>query len=176
MTALDKKQKIVSEIAESLKDSSAVYLLNFEGITVEKDNEFRQALNQKGITYKAVKNTLLKRALADAGITGLDDKLVGTTSLMVGESEDPMLPAKEIVAFHKENPDFLAVKGINLDGEVMAGDKVEDLSKMPGRDELIAQVVSIALGPGAELVAVLKGTGSTIAGQLKALEEKLEEG
>lgn len=174
MGALAEKQELVASVAEDLKAASAVYLINFQGITVEADNAFRKELTNKGVKYRAVKNTLLKRAFAEVGITGLDEYLEGCSAIMLGDDEDPMLPAKEIVAFHKENEDLLPVKGINLDGDSMPGDKVVELSKMPGRKELIAQVVTIALGPGSQLVSILKGPGSTIAGQLKALEEKAE--
>lgn len=174
MSALETKQKLVDEVAEEIKASTAVYILNFAGLTVAKDNALRKSLSSKNIRYRAVKNTLLKRALNDAGITGMDEILVGSSAIMLGDEEEPMAPAKEIVAFHKENPDFLAVKSISMDGELIPGDKVEDVSKMPGRTEMIGNIVSIALGPGAELVAILKGPGATLAGQIKALEEKLE--
>ncbi len=172
-----RKQKVeaVKSILESLKDAGAVYLVNYSGITVDQDNLLRKSLTTKGVVYRAAKNTILKLAFAEAGITGLDDQLKLASAIMVGSVDDPMLPAKEIVAFHKENPDFLAVKGINLDGEFLPGSEVEAVSKMPGRLELISEVVTLALGPGSSLAAVLLGTGSTIAGQLKALEEKLED-
>lgn len=164
MKAVEKKQQTVDAIVESFKDAAAVYLLNFEGLTVEKDNAFRRSLRQKGVQYRAVKNTLLKRVLAKLGISGLDDALKGATSVMVGFSEDPLLPAREIEAFHKANPDLLLAKSLYVDGEVMPGSAVVNLAKIPDRKGMIAQVVTIILGPG-----------STIAGQLKTLQEKLEE-
>jgi large subunit ribosomal protein L10 len=168
-----KKVALVDSLVNDLQKAAAVYLLNFQGITVDKDNALRKNLRSKGIYYRAVKNTLLKIALEKIGVQGLDGYLTGSTSVMVGTAEDPMLPAREVVEFHKANPDFLAVKGINLDGSALPGAEVENLAKMPGKQELLAQIVSIALTPGANLVALLKGPGSTIAGQLKALEEKL---
>ena len=75
----------------------------------------------------------------------------------------PLLPAREIEAFHKANPDFLVAKSVYLDGKAMPGSEVVNLSKIPDRKGMIAQIVSIALGPG-----------STIAGQIKTLQEKLE--
>ncbi|MGL1935777.1 MAG: 50S ribosomal protein L10, partial [Fibrobacterales bacterium] len=153
--------------------SMALYLLDFVGISVEQDTILRKSLTNKGIDYVAVKNTLLKRALAECNIEGFDDKLVGTTSVMFGSEEEPTLPAKEIVEFYKANPDLLAVKGVSMDGEDLSATDIKEIAKMPGRKELIAQIVSITLGPGANLVGIIKGPGSTIAGQLKALEEKL---
>lgn len=164
MKAVVKKQQTVEALVESFKGATAVYLLNYQGLTVEKDNALRKSLAAKGVQYKAVKNTLLKRVLAALGVEGLDDQLTGATSVMVGFEEDPLLPAREIEAFHKANPDFLISKSIYLDGKAMPGTEVVNLSKIPDRKGMIAMIVSIALGPG-----------STIAGQIKTLQEKLEE-
>jgi large subunit ribosomal protein L10 len=174
MITLEQKKEKIASLVKDIQESASIYLLNYTRLTVEKDSKLRMALNKKGINYRAAKNTLLQRAFNEAGIKGLDDYLVGATAVMFGDSEDPMLPAREIVAFHKENADFLAVKGINLDGQALPGDKLIDLAKMPGRLELIASIVTIVLGPGASLVSVIKGPGSTIAGQIKSLEEKSE--
>lgn len=163
MKAVVKKQQTVDAIVESFKDASAVYLLNYQGMTVDKDNALRRNLKAKGVQYRVVKNTLLKRVLEKLNVTGLDDALVGATSVMVGFADDPLLPAREIEAFHKANPDFLVAKSIFLDGEALPGSQVVNLSKIPDRKGMIAQVVSIILGPG-----------STIAGQLKTIQEKLE--
>lgn len=164
MKAIEKKQQTVDAIAESFKDATAVYLLNFQGITVEKDNALRRSLKKSGVKYRAIKNTLLKRVLEKMGVSGLDEALTGATSVMVGFSEDPLLPAREIEAFHKANPDILLAKSLFVDGEIMPGSAVTNLAKIPDRKGMIAQVVTIILGPG-----------STIAGQLKTLQEKLEE-
>lgn len=163
MKAVVKKQQTVDALVESFKGATAVYLLNYQGITVDKDNALRKALAAKGVKYHAVKNTLLKRVLEALKVEGLNDMLTGATSVMVGYEEDPLLPAREIEAFHKANPDILVAKSIFLDGKAMPGSEVVNLAKIPDRKGMIAMIVSIALGPG-----------STIAGQLKTLQEKLE--
>ncbi len=173
MAAIEEKKKLVDDLVVKINNAMSLYLLDFVGVNVEQDTKLRKSLTTKGISYHAVKNTLLRRALKECNIEGLDDKLVGTTSVMFGSEEDPMLPAKEIVGFYKENPDLLGVKGVNMDGEDLSGTSIQDIAKMPGRKELIAEIVSIALGPGANLVSIMKGPGGTLAGQLKALEEKL---
>ncbi|MFA6342015.1 MAG: 50S ribosomal protein L10 [Fibrobacteraceae bacterium] len=163
MKAVVKKQQTVDAIVESFKGATAIYLLNYQGITVEKDSLLRRNLKAKGVKYCAVKNTLLKRVLAKLDVKGLDDALVGATSVMVGFEEDPLLPAREIEAFHKTNADFLIAKSIFVDGKMMPGSAVVNLSKIPDRKGMLAQLVTIILGPG-----------STIAGQLKTITEKLE--
>lgn len=171
---LEQKQVKVQALVESIKASGAIYLVNYAGIPVVEDNGFRQVLNTKGIEYKAVKNTLLKRALAECNVEGLDDQLQGVTSILFGSVDSPNAPAKELVALLKEHKEIVTVKAISLDGTIMAGTSLEDVSKMPGREELIASIVSMAVGPGSNLASIIAGPGSTIAGQLKTLEDKLE--
>ena len=169
-----KKQEKVNTLAKEFETASAIYLLDFERITVAQDNALRMNLRKKGVAYRAVKNRLIKEAFKKANISGLDSYLRGATSFMLGTAEDPMLPAREVVDFHKANPDILKPKGISLDGSSMQGSELENLAKMPGKTEILGQVVSLMLSPGANLIALIKGPGSKIAGQIKALEEKLE--
>jgi len=169
-----KKQELIDSTAKDFSAAASIYLLNFNKITVAQDNALRMNLRKKGIVYKAVKNRLIKEAFKKANITGLDSYLKGATSFMLGSAEDPMLPAREIVEFHKANPEILIAKGISLDGSSLKGTELENLAKMPGKNEILGQVISLALSPGANLIALIKGPGSKIAGQIKALERKLE--
>lgn len=171
---LETKKQVVETLVSEIKESGAIYLVDYTGIPVVDDNAFRQELNTKGIKYKAVKNTLLKRALAECGVEGLDDQLQGVTAVAFGGQEAPNAPAKEFVALLKDKPEIVTIKAISLDGNVMGGDALTDVSKMPGREELIASIISIAMGPGANLAAQIAGPGATLAGQVKALEDKLE--
>ena len=97
MKAVVKKQQTVDALVESFNGATAVYLLNYQGMTVEKDNALRKALASKGVKYHAVKNTLLKRVLAALKVEGLDDLLTGATSVMVGFEEPRFLGCQERV-------------------------------------------------------------------------------
>jgi large subunit ribosomal protein L10 len=171
ITKADKEVQ-VAEMTAAIKESSAVYLVDYTGIPVGKDVELRKLLAVKNITYRAAKNTLIKLALKNADVEGLDAHLKGVSAILLGDSEEPMVPAKIFVDFLKENKDIVKVKSINFDGSVLDGSELESVSKMPGRKELIAQIVNIAIGPGANLVAILKGPGSKIAGAIDSIEEK----
>jgi large subunit ribosomal protein L10 len=168
------KQKLIDKLAKEFSQSAAIYLLDFQKITVAQDNALRMNLRKKGISYRAAKNRLIKEALKKANISELDPYLKGSTSVMLGNAEDPMLPAREIVEFHKTNPEILKAKGISLDGSFLKGSELEALAKMPGKNEILGQVISLMLSPGANLIALIKGPGAKIAGQIKALEQKLE--
>jgi len=169
-----KKQELIDSAAKDFSAAASIYLLDFNKITVAQDNALRMNLRKKGIVYKALKNRLIREAFKKANITGLDSYLKGATSIMLGGAEDPMLPAREIVEFHKANPETLIAKGISLDGSSLKGSELENLAKMPGKNEILGQVISLTLSPGANLIALIKGPGSKLAGQIKALEQKLE--
>jgi len=163
MKAVVKKQSTVEALVKEFAGASSLYLVNFEKLTVVKDNALRKVMRQKGVKYRAVKNTLLKRVLEQIGIKGLEKHLVGATAVMISPTDDPMLPARELVEFYKANPDLLTVKVINLEGELLAGSEIGNVAKMPGRKDLLANIVMTILGPGGKIV-----------GAIKALEEKLE--
>ena len=163
MKAVTKKQSKVDEIAKEFAGASSIYLVNFEKLTVGKDNALRMNLRKKGVRYRAVKNTLLVRVLEKLGIKGLEKYAVGATGVMIAPPDDPMLPAREIVEFQKTNPDLLGVKVIDLEGEILQGSELDTVAKMPTRTGLLANIVMMILGPGGR-----------VAGAVKALEEKLE--
>jgi|TergutMp193P3_1026864.scaffolds.fasta_scaffold01019_6 large subunit ribosomal protein L10 len=169
-----KKQELIDSLAKDFSAAASIYLLDFQKMTVVQDNALRLNLRKKGIFYRAAKNRLVREALKKAKVAGLDSYLKGATSIMLGTAEDPMLPAREIVEFHKANPEILKAKGISLDNSPLKGSELENLAKMPGKNEILGQVISLMLSPGANLIALIKGPGSKLAGQIKALEKKLE--
>ncbi len=170
------KSEVVSQLTESLKGSSGVYLANFTGLTVEKVTILRSDLRKKGVVMRVAKNTLIKRALANVGVEGLDKWLTGPTAIILADAEDPMAPAKLLVEFLKKNENALAMKAVHIDGQAYSGDQVQSLAKMPGKRELQAQVVTLALSPGANLLALFRGPGSAIASQIQSLVSKIEAG
>jgi large subunit ribosomal protein L10 len=170
------KNEAVAQMTESLKGSSGVYLADFTGLTVEKVTVLRRTLRKKGLSMRVSKNTLIRRALSDAGVKGLDKYLVGPTAVILADAEDPMAPAKLLVEFLKTNDKAIAVKTIHIDGQAYEGSHLAALAKMPGKRELQSQVISIALGAAGNLLALFKGPGSKLAGQISAMVSKLEEG
>ncbi len=174
--ALVRKTKTASDLETSLKTTTGVYIADFSRVTVETVTAFRNALRKKGITMKVAKNTLIKRALGTAGIKGMDAHLKGPSAVILADDQDPMAPAKALVEFHKANEGMLKVKIVSIDGSTYPGAQIASLAKMPGKRELQASVVSLALGPGQKLMGILKGPGSALAGQIKAQIEKLEKG
>src|SRR5690606_40187306 len=131
---------------------------------------------KKGVTMRVAKNTLVKRALENVGVTGLDQYLTGPTAVILADGEDPIAPAKLLVEFLKKNEKALKAKAVHMDGQAYEGAELVSLSKMPGKRELQAQVVTLAMSPGATLLGLFKGPGSAIASQIQSLVSKIEAG
>lgn len=174
MLTVEKKKQIVEDLVSQIKSTSAIYLGDFTGITVANLTELRDKMRAKGIKVTVVKNTLLGRALAECKVEGLDSYLCKPTTMILANAEDPIEPAKIIAEYHKNHEGLLPIKVVEMSGVKYPGSKIADLSKMPGKRELQAQIISLAIGPGATLVGLLKGPGGVLAGQVKALVEKLE--
>jgi large subunit ribosomal protein L10 len=171
------KSEVVSQLTESFKASSGVYLADFTGVTVEQVTILRSTLRKKGITMRVAKNSLIQRALANVGVEGLDKYLAGPTAVILADAEDPIAPAKMLVEFLKKYDTVtLKAKVAHMDGQAYDGAQLVTLSKMPGKRELQAQIVTLALGPGSTLLALVKGPASAIASQIQSLVSKIESG
>ncbi len=168
------KSDVVTNLSAKIKSSLGFYVADFTGLTVEKVTALRNTFRSKGMYVKVAKNTLIKRALHENDINGLDAHFVGPTMIIFSDAEDPLAPAKVFVDFHKTNEKLLSLKTIQIDGQAYPGTQLVTLSKMPGKRELQAQVISLAMGPSAVLIGLFKGPGVKLAGQVKALVERLE--
>ena len=89
---LQQKQEQVAKLTEAFKAANVGVLVNYSGITVEKDTKLRKQLREAGCEYKVVKNTLLARAFAEAGIEGLEEQLNGTTAIAYSSNGYTELP------------------------------------------------------------------------------------
>jgi large subunit ribosomal protein L10 len=163
-------EQIRRELGET-RDLLVVDTSKLDGVTA---NRIRQALEKKGVTLMGVKNALANRALADIGVGGLDKILAGPSTLAWG-GDDIVQLSKEITKWAKDVEKF-QIKGGTVDGQVLDPKGVNDLSKSPGRLELLSQIAGLLLSPGARLAAALLGPGGKVAGQLKKMSEGAEGG
>ena len=152
---LSEKQAIVAELTEKLKAPSAGALVDYRGITVAEDTELRAELRKNNVEYAVVKNTLLRFAVNNAGMSELDSVLNGTTALAVS-FDDPIAPARVINDFAKKMKDKFEIKGGYMDGKVMSLPEVQALADIPALPVLQAQVLGTMLAPITGLAVVLK--------------------
>ncbi|OPJ54905.1 50S ribosomal protein L10 [Alkalithermobacter paradoxus] len=162
--AIQLKEQVVAEITDKLQKAASAIVVDYRGLKVEEVTELRKQFREAGVEYKVYKNTLVRRAAKEVGISELNDELlVGPNAIAFGY-DDPVAPARIISEFMKTHPKLELKMGI-VEGEFYDKSKVEELSKIPSREALIAK-----------LLGSLKAPMSNFAYMLDALIKKHEEG
>src|SRR5215213_4097613 len=149
------KDLITKELTSRLKELEGVAVINPRGIDAVKNHGIRRRLREKGLRMTVVKNTLAKRAVTGGKLEGFDKLLDGPSAVIYGKASISAI-ARQLLE-EKKADEKLELRGVFFDGETYIGDKgVEQVSKLPTREEAIANVLSAILGPGRTLGAVLK--------------------
>ena len=171
----EEKAALIAELKEKLESNQTFYLMDGSGMTVAQSNAFRRACFSKGVDYKVYKNTFIKKALeqADGDFPDLSEALVGFSGIMFS-GEIGNLPAKVVKEYRKKSGDTRPVlKAASIEFEAYFGeDNLEMLSEMKSKNELIADVLALLQSPAKNVIGALQSGGNTIAGLVKALEEK----
>ena len=163
------KARVIEDLAEKLR-GSAVVLVDYKGINVAQSTELRARSRESGVDFVVAKNTLTKRAADQAGVEGLDDLLVGPTAIAF--SEDPVVGAKLMAEFADQVESFVLKGGLLEGGRVLDEAGVVALSRLPGREQLIAQVVG---GIGSPLTSFVTVLNNTVQGLVVALGQIAEQ-
>lgn len=151
---LEEKKALVQELTERIKSSCTGLLVSYKGINVADDTKLRKDLREAGVNYTVVKNSLLSRALEQVELTDLQGTLAGTTALAT--SEDDYSAAARILCGYAKKSKTFEVKGGFLDGEVMDMATIENISKLPTRDVLLANVLGAFQAPIASFARAIQ--------------------
>ena len=152
---LSEKQAIVAALTETLKSASSGVLVDYKGITVAEDTALRHELRENGVEYSVVKNTLVRRAIDELGMSELDSVLNGTTSMAVSK-DDPIAPMRIVNKYAKQMGDRFNIKAGFMDGKVIPLEDVAALAELPSKDGLVAQLLGMMLAPITSLAIVIK--------------------
>ena len=150
---LNLKKEEVSKLAEKMKDAKLILLTDYRGINVEDVTSLRTELRNINAEYKVIKNNITKRALAECGISGLEDALEGPTAVIM-TNEDYLEPTKAIYNFSKNN-DFYKIKGGVIEGKVLTAEEIITLAKLPSRQELLSMLAGSLLANISKLAVAL---------------------
>ena len=165
MAKVELKQPVVQTIAEDIKDAQSVVLVDYRGLTVAEDTALRKQLREAGILYKVCKNTMMKRAFEGTDCAQLDEHLAGPSALVVSK-DDATAPARILCNFAK-SAEALEVKAGVVEGAVYDAAGLNELSKIPSREELLSKLLGSMQSPITNLARVL----NQIAEQCGAAEE-----
>jgi large subunit ribosomal protein L10 len=163
------KVSAVAEIVEHFNESSATVITEYRGLTVKQLSTLRRNLG-RDTTYAVLKNTLAKRAAAEAGIAIDDSLLVGPTAIAFVKG-DPVEAAKGLREFAKTNP-LLVIKGGVLDGKSLSAAEVNKIADLESREVLLAKVAGALKALPSRAAGLFQAPLSQVARLAKALEEK----
>jgi large subunit ribosomal protein L10 len=148
------KVAVVDEVREGLTGSAATLLTHYRGLSVTELAQLRAKLRGTNARMRVAKNTLARRAAADAGIDGFEELLTGPIGLVFCD-EDPVGPAKALRDFAKDHPE-LTVRGGYLDGAVLSGEEANKLAELDSREELLAKLAGLMYGALANTARLLQ--------------------
>ncbi len=167
------KAATIAEIKDRIGNSEIAVLTQYMGINVEQITELRRKLRESDVEFKVYKNTLAKRALDELDLGGAAAFLDGPTAWAF--SKDPVAPAKVLKEFSL-GVKFISMAGGILDGKVVSQAQLEALAVLPGREQLLAQVVGTIAAPLRNFVGVLSAVPRNFVNVLDQIKKKKEEG
>ncbi len=170
----DEKEQLVQVLHDELEKSQAVFVTDYMGLTVERITKLRREIKGVGGSYKVVKNTLLRRATEGTPAKGIEKFFVGPTAIAIAKT-DAVAVAKALVNFAKDNEKFEIQAGMLGNRAITAAD-IQELSKMPPREVLLARMLSSMNAPVSNFVGVLSAIISQLVYVLKAIENKKSQG
>lgn len=172
MPTLAEKKAVVEDIAQQIKESDALYITDYKGMSVAEMNELRSEFNQKGVTYKICRNTLFRRAVDEVdGLDELKEHMVYQNAVAF-VSGDPSVPAKIIKQRHKDKKEKPAFKLAVIEGVIYDEKQLDNLAAMKSKEEVVGDIVGLLLSPASNVVSALQAQGSNLAGAIKSIADK----
>jgi len=164
------KADIVSDLSQKLNSSPFMLVTDYQRMKVDQFGELRNRLFPTGAEIRVVKNTFLKRAMADSGLPDVGDKLTGQTAVVVGDTD--VAPVAKILKTFATEFKVAALKLGIVDKKELSTADVEMLAELPPREVLLAQLLGLLLLPATQLARLLNEPGASLARLLNAKAEK----
>ena len=165
---LEQKQAVVAEVAKQVSGAQAIVMVENRGLGVADMTRLRAKARASGVYFRVVKNTLVRRAVAETPFAGLADRMVGP--LAYGMGPDPVAVAKVLNDFAKGNDKFVITGGA-MPGQTMSAKDISALAALPSRDELIARLMGTLQAPIAKFVRTLNEVPGRFVRTLAAVRD-----
>ena len=170
---LEDKQQIVSEVNQAASSALSAVLADYRGVTVEDMTSLRKTARENKVYLRVVRNTLLKRAVADTEFECIQEVLVGPTILALSE-EDPGAAARVLKDFAKENDDF-EIKALSVGGQLMEANQIDVLAKLPTLDQARSMLMSVMLAPVTKLARTVNEVPSKVTRAVAAVRDQKQD-
>ena len=169
---LEQKQAVVAEVAKAVSGAQAIVMAENRGLPGAAMTQLRAKARASGVYFRVVKNTLVRRAVADTPFAPLSDRMVGPLAYGIGS--DPVAVAKVLNDFAKGNEKFVITGGA-MPGQVMSAKDIAALAALPSRDELLAKLLGTMQAPIAKFVRTLNEVPARFARTLAAVRDSKAE-
>jgi large subunit ribosomal protein L10 len=164
------KVAVVNEVRERLSSSNGAILTEYRGLNVSELANLRRSLREAGGQYKIYKNTLVRFAVRELGLTELEEMLLGPTAIAFVDG-DAAAVAKSLRDFARGNPN-LVIKGGVLGEHILSAKDASALAELPSRDQLLAQLAGAMAAPLQQMAGLLKALPQNFAYALRAVAEQ----
>ena len=162
--------EMLAQIKGDLEGSSAMWVVDYRGLTVKEIQNLRRSIREAGAVMKVYKNTIMHIALEQAEMPTLDDMLAGP-SAFVFAGEDAAAAAKAVKDFAKSNEN-LEIKGGLMDAVALSAAEVEAIASLPSREQLMAQIAGAISGVARGLATAINGVPRGLAQATKAVADQ----
>jgi large subunit ribosomal protein L10 len=165
------KENIIAELGESITSSSATLYTDYRGLSVAEVTALRKKLREVDAEFHIVKNTLFKRAAADKlPMEQLEEHLAGPTAVGFAKG-DVVAATKALLDFMKDHKQMALKAGV-VDGKLYSPDQVTALSKLPPKEQIIAQILGAIDAPASNLVGTLDAIIGDIVFTIQAISDQ----
>ena len=155
VNVLEQKKAYVKELTEKLTDAASIVIVDYKGITVADDTKLRKELREAGVDYFVVKNTMLRFAAENLGLTELDASILSGTTAVAVSKTDVVSPAKILAKQAAAPESTFSIKAGYIEGKFADLEEIKAIAKLPSREVLIAQVLGGLNAPIAGLAIAL---------------------
>lgn len=169
---VDEKREVVDRLTERIRESAAMIVTDYRGLTVTQVAEIRRGLSETGASFHVAKNTLARIAAERAERPLLVELLTGPTAIAF-VAEDPAPVAKRLSEVARQTR-ILTVRGAVADGRVLSADEVRQLGELPSKEVVLSQVVGTIIAPAQSAVGVLAAPLRELVAVIDAQIAKLE--
>jgi large subunit ribosomal protein L10 len=167
---LEEKQKITEDLHERFSKSAIVVVTDYKGLNVAAMNELRRKLREEDVEFQVAKNTLLLRAAKDTGVALIQDYFKGPSAVACSY-QDPVAPAKILTQFAKDNQKLEIKVGVLRD-RVLDSDAIKALAKLPSREVLMGQFLSVLTGVPSSFVRAMAEVPRSLLNVLTAIRDQ----
>lgn len=168
---LEQKQAVVAEVSAQVANAQTIVIAEYRSLPVGDMTVLRKKARESGVYFRVLKNTLVRRAVADTPFKALTDHMVGP--LAYGISSDPVAAAKVLHEFSQGN-ERLVIKGGAMPNVLMNAKEVAALAKMPSRQELLATLLGTMQAPVAKFVRTLNEVPGKFVRTMAAVRDQKE--